>query len=312
MSILVTGGLGYIGSHTVVELLNEGYKVIILDNLHNSKIETLNRIKAISGKDVSFYKIDATDSNLLIDLFKKENISEIIHFAGYKSVNESIENPILYYYNNLISSINLIKMAIKYKIKKMIFSSSATVYGNGTSPYNEKMKLLDRTNPYGETKAMIEKILADTCKVNKSFNATILRYFNPVGAHKSGLIGEEPNGVPNNLLPYITQVAKGIRKKLYIFGDNYETPDGTGIRDYIHVVDLAKGHLSALKKNVSQFNIYNLGTGKGTSVLEILKAGDIPISYADVTKAFEELDWKAELSINEIVRDAWNFQKNLK
>jgi UDP-glucose 4-epimerase len=244
-------------------------------------------------------------------------------------VTESVSKPLMYYFNNVLSTITLAKIATKYNIPKFIFSSSATVYGNGLSPFDESMKLLERTNPYGETKAMNERILIDTAKANKGFSVTLLRYFNPVGAHESGVIGEVPNGVPNNLMPYITQVAKGIREKLYIYGNDYETVDGTGVRDYIHVVDLAKGHLSALKSNKSAINIYNLGTGKGTSVLELVntfmntnqisipyeitdrRPGDIAISYADVSKAKNELDWEAKLTIEDMVRDSWNFEKNL-
>lgn len=330
MKVLVTGGLGYIGSHTVVELLENKYEVIIVDNLYNSRIETLGKIKKIACKDASFYNVDATDYDSLDNLFKDEEISNIIHFAGYKAVGESVKEPLKYYFNNLLSTINLAKLAIKYNVKKLVFSSSATVYGDGTSPFDESMKLLERTNPYGETKAMSERILIDAAKANKDFSVTLLRYFNPIGAHESGLIGEVPNGVPNNLMPYITQVAKGIREKLWIYGNDYETVDGTGVRDYIHVVDLAKGHLSALKSNKSAFNIYNLGTGKGTSVLELVntfmntnqinipyeitdrRPGDIAISYADSSKAKNELDWEAKLTIEDMVRDSWNFEKNLK
>lgn len=330
MKVLVTGGLGYIGSHTVVELLENKYEVIIIDNLYNSRIETLAKIKEITGKDAAFYNIDATNYDSLDDLFKNEEISNIIHFAGYKAVGESVKEPLKYYFNNLLSTINLAKLAIKYNVKKLIFSSSATVYGDGESPFVETMPLLERTNPYGETKAMSERILIDTAKANKDFSVTLLRYFNPVGAHESGLIGEVPNGVPNNLMPYITQVAKGIREKLWIYGNDYKTIDGTGVRDYIHVVDLAKGHLSALKSNKFGINVYNLGTGKGTSVLELVntfmkvnnvnipyeiidrRLGDIAVSYADASKAKNELDWEAKLTIEDMVRDSWNFEKNLK
>jgi UDP-glucose 4-epimerase len=330
MKVLVTGGLGYIGSHTVVELLENKHEVIIIDNLYNSRIETLAKIKEITGKDAAFYNIDATNYDSLDDLFKNEEISNIIHFAGYKAVGESVKEPLKYYFNNLLSTINLAKLAIKYNVKKLIFSSSATVYGDGKSPFVETMPLLERTNPYGETKAMSERILIDTAKASKDFSVTLLRYFNPVGAHESGLIGEVPNGVPNNLMPYITQVAKGIREKLWIYGNDYETVDGTGVRDYIHVVDLAKGHLSALKSNKFGINVYNLGSGKGTSVLELVntfmkvnnvnipyeisdrRLGDIAVSYADASKAKNELDWEAKLTIEDMVRDSWNFEKNLK
>jgi UDP-glucose 4-epimerase len=330
MSVLVSGGLGYIGSHTVVELLNQNYDVVVVDNLINSNLEVLKNIKLITKKNVKYYNLDATNENELKELFLKENITSIIHFAGYKSVNESISNPEKYYHNNLISTINLSICAIKFNIDKIIFSSSATVYGNGESPFFEDSILLKRTNPYGETKAMSEKILIDISKAYPNISITLLRYFNPVGAHKSGLIGEKPNGVPNNLMPFITQVAKGKQEKLRIFGNDYETIDGTGVRDYIHVVDLAKGHLKALKNSAKNLNIYNLGTGKGTSVLELVKVfqkvnnikipyeiverrpGDISISYADCSKANRELNWKATHTIEDMVRDSWNFEKNIK
>lgn len=328
MKVLVTGGLGFIGSHTVIELLDNNIDVVIVDNLYNSKIETLNHIKKISGKEVSYYNFDVTDFDLLDNLFKKEKISKVIHFAGYKAVGESVKFPLKYYYNNILSSINIAQIAIKHNVKKIIYSSSATVYGDGKSPFNEKMPLLERTNPYGESKSMVERILKDFSKANNNFPITILRYFNPIGAHKSGLIGERPKGTPNNLMPYITQVAKGIRKKLYIYGNDYNTNDGTGVRDYIHVVDLAKGHVCALKSDKIGVNIYNLGTGKGTSVLKLLKIfikenkidipyeiierrkGDIAISFADPTKANIELKWNTIFSLEEMVRDAWNFEKS--
>ena len=329
MKLLVSGGLGYIGSHTVVELLDNNYEVVVIDNLYNAKEEMVDKILKLTQKEFVFYKIDATDYLALELLCKQHHFDGIIHFAGYKAVGESVEKPLKYYHNNLLSTIMLAKIANKYNILKFIFSSSATVYGEGISPFIEDSSLLERTNPYGETKVMSERILIDTAKANKDFNVTLLRYFNPVGAHKSGLIGEIPNGVPNNLLPYITQVAKGIREKLYIFGNDYNTPDGTGVRDYIHVVDLAKGHVRALESNRTGINIYNLGTGKGTSVLELVnvfmkinkinipyvitdrRPGDIAVSYADVTKAKKELCWSAELSIEDMVRDAWNFEKTL-
>jgi UDP-glucose 4-epimerase len=330
MKVLVTGGLGYIGSHTVIELLENHYEVIIIDNLYNSRLETLAKIKEITGKDATFYNIDATDYHSLDGLFKDEGISNIIHFAGYKAVGESVKDPLKYYFNNLLSTINLAKLSIKYNVEKIIFSSSATVYGEGKSPFIETMPLFERTNPYGETKAMSERILIDASKANKDLSVIILRYFNPVGAHKSGKIGEVPNGVPNNLMPYINQVAKGIREKLWIYGNDYETIDGTGVRDYIHVVDLAKGHLCALKSNKFGVHLYNLGTGKGTSVLELVNAfmkvnkvnipyeiidrrpGDVAISYADASKAKNELGWEPELAIEDMIRDSWNFEKNLK
>ena len=328
MNILVTGGLGYIGSHSVVELLNNDHQVILIDNLYNSQEQTIKKIESITNKKVAFYNIDATNFNDVSSLCKQYKFDAIIHFAGYKAVGESVEKPLIYYHNNLLSTINLAKVALKYNITKFIFSSSATVYGNGIAPFNELSPLLERTNPYGETKAMSERILIDTAKANKDFSVTLLRYFNPIGAHESGLIGEVPNGIPNNLMPYITQVAKGIREKLYIYGNDYDTVDGTGVRDYIHVVDLAKGHVAALESDRKDINIYNLGTGKGASVLELVNAfkdvnkidipyeivgrrpGDIAVSFADCSKAKKELNWEAKLTIEDMVRDAWNFEKN--
>jgi UDP-glucose 4-epimerase len=330
MRILVSGGLGFIGSHTVVELLNHKHEVVIIDNFYNSQISTLHKIERISGKKPAFYEMDATNYESLEDVFQRYDFDGIIHFAGYKAVGESVRKPLEYYYNNLVSTINLAKLAVINKVPKFIFSSSATVYGDGVSPFNEKMKLLDRTNPYGETKAMSERILIDTVKANLGFNVVLLRYFNPIGAHPSGLIGEVPNGVPNNLMPYVTQVAKGLREKLNVFGNDYDTIDGTGVRDYIHVVDLAQGHVAALEANIVGVEAINLGTGKGTSVLEIIHAfeqenniqipyeivsrrpGDIAVSYADTTKAKTLLKWEAKLNIKDMVRDAWNFEKNLK
>jgi UDP-glucose 4-epimerase len=330
MRILVSGGLGFIGSHTVVELLNHKHDVVIIDNFYNSQISTLHKIERISGKKPAFYEMDATNYESLEDVFQRYDFDGIIHFAGYKAVGESVRKPLEYYYNNLVSTINLAKLATIHKVPKFIFSSSATVYGDGESPFNEKMKLLDRTNPYGETKAMSERILIDTVKANLGFNVVLLRYFNPIGAHPSGLIGEVPNGVPNNLMPYVTQVAKGLREKLNVFGNDYDTIDGTGVRDYIHVVDLAQGHVAALEANIVGVEAINLGTGKGTSVLEIIHAfeqenniqipyeivsrrpGDIAVSYADTTKAKTLLKWEAKLNIKDMVRDAWNFEKNLK
>lgn len=330
MNLLISGGLGYIGSHTIIELLKKENNLVIVDNLINSQIETLNYIKIISSNEIRFFNLNASDYKSMQNIFKEHNFDGIIHFAGYKSVSESIDKPLIYYENNIFSTITLIKLALEYNVPKFIFSSSATVYGNGASPYFESSPLLERTNPYGETKAMNERILIDTVNANPKLNVTILRYFNPVGAHKSGLIGEKPNGVPNNLMPYITQVAIGIREKLFIYGNDYDTPDGTGVRDYIHVVDLAKGHVAALESNRTGLNIYNLGTGKGTSVLEMVNAfekynkvkipyviinrrpGDIGECYADVSKAKRELNWEAKLTLEDMVKDAWNFEKNLK
>lgn len=330
MKILVTGGLGYIGSHTVVELLNNGHDVVVIDNLYNSQIETKVKIEEITNKSFTFYNIDATNYELLNELCLKHKFDGIIHFAGYKAVGESVEKPLMYYNNNLLSTINLAKVATIYNIPKFIFSSSATVYGAGESPLNEEMDLLERTNPYGETKAMSERILKDTANANSNFNVVLLRYFNPVGAHKSGLIGEVPNGVPNNLMPYVTQTAKGLREKVYVFGNDYDTIDGTGVRDYIHVVDLARGHLLALEKDLKGVNIYNLGTGHGTSVLELINTfikvnkvnvpyviaprrdGDLATCYANTKKAFDELGFKTMYTLADMVKDAWNFEVNHK
>jgi UDP-glucose 4-epimerase len=256
MKILVSGGLGYIGSHTVVELLNSNHEVVIIDNLYNAQKETHVKIKQVTGKDSLFVEMDAADYSNLKVLCEKHRFDAIIHFAGYKAVGESVSKPLMYYHNNLLSTIILAMIAIEYNIPKFIFSSSATVYGDGVSPFTEDMALLERTNPYGETKAMSERILIDAAKANKNFNVTLLRYFNPVGAHRSGLIGEVPNGVPNNLMPYVTQVAKGKREKLFVYGNDYDTVDGTGLRDYIHVVDLAKGHVKTLESNNKGINIF--------------------------------------------------------
>lgn len=283
MRILVTGGTGYIGSHTCVELLNNNHSVIIVDNLVNSKIEAIDKIKQITKKDITFYKIDVTDEKALESIFERYKIDGVIHFAGLKAVAESIEKPIDYYYNNTVSTMIIAKTCIKYKVNRFIFSSSATVYGDNKVPFIETMNLLPTKNPYGETKVISERILTDVAKANSSFAVSILRYFNPIGSHESGLIGEAPNGIPNNLMPYITQVAKGKLKYLRIFGNDYPTIDGTGVRDYIHVVDLAKGHVAAIEKLKEGVHIYNLGTGKGTSVLQLLrtfeKVNDIKIPF---------------------------------
>ena len=330
MDILLTGGLGFIGSHTCVELIQKGHDVIIVDSLVNSKIEVLDKLELITGKRPIFYKLDVTNEAELDKIFNKHKIDGTIHFAGLKAVDESVKKPLLYYYNNLISTMILSKLCIKHNVNKFVFSSSATVYGEGESPFKEDIELGKTTNPYGETKIMSERILADIAKVNPNFAVTFLRYFNPIGAHKSGLIGENPNGIPNNLLPFISKVAKGELNELQIFGNDYDTPDGTGVRDYIHVVDLAKGHVKAIEKMDKGVKTYNLGTGKGTSVLELLNAfmkvnsidvankivgrrtGDIAICYADVSKAERELDWKAKRNINDMVRDAWKFEKQNK
>lgn len=326
MRYLVTGGLGFIGSHTVVELINNDHEVVIADNLINSKLEVLDKIYEITGVKPIFFQIDVTDEEKVKEIFLNNKLDGVIHFAGLKAVGESVSKPLEYYYNNLVSTMVLSKLCLEYKVNKFVFSSSATVYGEQESPLNEDMELKRTTNPYGETKAMSERILIDTANANEGFSVCLLRYFNPVGAHESGLIGENPNGVPNNLMPYITKVAKKELKKLNIFGDDYNTVDGTGVRDYIHVVDLAKGHVKAIEKLASGVEIYNLGTGKGTSVLELVnafmkvnnvdipyeivgrRAGDIATCYADTNKAMSDLGWRAEKDIEDMVRDSWRFE----
>ena len=330
MAILVSGGAGYIGSHTVVELQKNGFDVVIVDNLSNSKEAVLDRIQQITGTKPTFYKVDMTDKAALRGVFEKEKFSDVIHFAGLKAVGESVRKPLEYYRNNLDSTMNLLELMREFGVKNIVFSSSATVYGNpATVPITEDFPL-SCTNPYGQTKLMIEYILKDLYKADASFNIALLRYFNPIGAHPSGLIGEDPNGIPNNLVPYITQVAVGKLERLNVFGNDYPTRDGTGVRDYIHVVDLAKGHLAALKKLSENCGlvIYNLGTGNGYSVLEVLnafsetvgrtlpyviaprRAGDIAECYADPTKAYKELGWKAELDLKRMAEDSWRWQKN--
>ena len=326
MRYLVTGGLGFIGSHTVVELINNDHEVVIADNLINSKLEVLDKIYEITGVKPNFFQIDVTDEAKVKDIFLNHKLDGVIHFAGLKAVGESVSKPLEYYYNNLVSTMVLSKLCLEYKVNKFVFSSSATVYGEQESPLNEGMELKRTTNPYGETKAMSERILMDTANANDGFSVCLLRYFYPVGAHESGLIGENPNGIPNNLMPYITKVAKKELKKLNIFGDDYNTVDGTGVRDYIHVVDLAKGHVKAIEKLASGVEIYNLGTGKGTSVLELVnafmkvnnvdipyeivgrRAGDIATCYADTNKAMSDLGWRAEKDIEDMVRDSWRFE----
>ena len=330
MNILVTGGAGYIGSHTCVELLNNNHSVIIADNLCNSKIEAIEKIKQITNKDVIFYPVDVTDEQAVKSIFSSCQIDGVIHFAGLKAVGESVEKPLEYYYNNIVSTIILTKVCIKYNVNKFVFSSSATVYGENQVPFFETMDLLPTTNPYGETKAISERILMDVAKANPNFSVSLLRYFNPVGAHESGLIGESPTGIPNNLMPYVTQVANGKLEKLRVFGNDYKTVDGTGVRDYIHVVDLAEGHVAAIEKLTEGVQIYNLGTGQGTSVLQLIHAfeevndiivpyeivgrrpGDIASCYADASKAERELGWKARRGIKEMCRDAWRFEKEYK
>ncbi len=330
MKILVTGGAGYIGSHTAVELLNAGYEVIIVDNLCNSSSIVLDRIKEITGKNIKFYQIDTREEAKLREVFKENKIDAVIHFAALKAVGESVEKPYEYYHNNLINTLTVLGVMREFGVDKFVFSSSATVYGSPkTCPIKEDFPL-STTNPYGSTKLMIENMLRDICKANENFNVAILRYFNPIGAHESGKIGEEPNGIPNNLMPYITKVAIGKLKELSVFGNDYDTPDGTGVRDYIHVVDLALGHVKALEKLNQNPGLvtYNLGTGKGYSVLDLVKAfekasnvkipykivgrraGDIATCYADATKAEKELGWVAKYDVDKMCKDSWNWQSN--
>lgn len=330
MSVLVTGGAGYIGSHTCVELLSAGYDVIVADNLSNSKEEALKRVQEISGKPLKFYRVDLLDKTALEEVFERESIDAVIHFAGLKAVGESVSIPLRYYHNNITGTLTLCELMQKYAVNNLVFSSSATVYGDPhTVPITEEFPL-SATNPYGRTKLMIEEILRDLHKADPTWNIAILRYFNPIGAHPSGRIGEDPNGIPNNLVPYITQVAVGKLKALGVFGNDYDTPDGTGIRDYIHVVDLALGHLKALDKLQSKPGIvtYNLGTGKGYSVFEMVKAfsevidrdipynvlarrpGDIAMCYADPGKANREMGWTAARNLYEMCSDSWRWQKN--
>ena len=328
MKVLVTGGCGYIGSHTVIELLENNYEVVIVDNLINSKIEVLDKIKKITGKKVKFYNYDLCDNLKVEEVFKEEKLDAVIHFAGLKAVGESVSKPLMYYENNLLSTINILKNMMKYEVKKIVFSSSATVYGNPKSlPIKEDFPL-HTTNPYGTTKLMIENILEDLYKADSSFDITILRYFNPIGAHKSGLLGEDPNGIPNNLMPYIVKVATGKLPILNIFGEDYKTVDGTGVRDYIHVLDLAHGHLLALENKKTGLKIYNLGTGHGTSVLELVKMfekvnkvkvnyqiterreGDIDACYASSEKARDELGFTCKYTLEDMCLDSYNFVKS--
>lgn len=330
--ILVTGGAGFIGSHTCVELLNAGYEVVVLDNFSNSKPEALNRIKTITGKDFKFYEADLLDLPAVEKVFEENKIDAVIHFAGLKAVGESVQMPVEYYHNNITGTLLLIQAMRKYNCKKIVFSSSATVYGvNNPAPYVETMPTNTSTNPYGYTKVMIEQILKDVYVADNDWSIALLRYFNPIGAHKSGLLGEDPNGIPNNLFPYIAQVASGKLKCLGVFGNDYDTPDGTGVRDYIHVVDLATGHLNAVAYVLKNKGVeaVNLGTGKGSSVLDVVhafekacgkkipyeikprRAGDIATCYADTAKAKELLGWEAKYDIDEMAADGWNFtQKN--
>lgn len=332
MAILVTGGAGYIGSHTVVELLNTGYEVVVVDSFVNSDPDVINRIQAITGKELKSYNANLLDKERVTQIFSENKIDAVIHFAGLKAVGESVEKPLYYYHNNIAGSLILAEVMKDFGVKKMVFSSSATVYGTAETVPLEEDTPLGATNPYGWTKLMLEQIYKDLFVSDNEWSIALLRYFNPVGAHESGLIGEDPSGIPNNLTPFITQVAVGKLEKLRVFGNDYDTHDGTGVRDYIHVVDLAKGHLKALDKVLtnSAVEAYNLGTGKGYSVLDMVKTfesvtgiaipyevsdrrpGDIAVSYADPTKAREELGWKAELTLEDMLRDSWNWQEKSK
>lgn len=326
--VLVTGGLGYIGSHTVIELIEEGFEPIVIDNLSNSKLEVKDKIEKITGKKLKVYIEDVCNEESLDKIMTENNITDVIHFAGYKAVGESVAKPIMYYENNLLSTISLLKQMKKHHVKNIIFSSSATVYGQPEKlPITEDSKVGGTTNPYGTTKLMIEQILSDVYKSDNEMNITILRYFNPVGGHVSGLLGESPNGIPNNLMPYIVRVAVGKLECLSVFGNDYDTKDGTGVRDYIHVVDLAKGHIAAIK-HMNGLRYYNLGTGKGYSVLELVNAfekvnnlkvnykiverrpGDIASCYADPSKALKELNWKAEKTLEDMMKDSYRFIEN--
>ena len=330
MTILVTGGAGFIASHTNIELLNAGYDVIVMDNLCNSSKESVARVEQITGKKVKFYEADMRNVEDLEKIFSENVIDVIIHFAGLKAVGESCVKPFEYYENNISGTLNIISMMRKYNVKKMVFSSSATVYGDPeVIPITEECKVGGVTNPYGQTKLMLEQILTDIQKADPDFDIALLRYFNPIGAHESGLIGEAPNGIPNNLLPYVAKVAAGVLDRVNVFGDDYDTPDGTGVRDYIHVVDLAKGHVCAVKKLLEHQGlvIYNLGTGVGYSVLDIIhnfekacgkkipyviaprRPGDIATCYSDPSKAERELGWKAQYGIDRMCEDAWRWQK---
>lgn len=334
MKILVSGGTGFIGSHTCVELLDAGYDVVIIDNLYNSQRDAVDKIEAISGKKVTFYEEDCTDCAALQRIFETHTIDAVIHFAGYKAVGESVAKPLMYYENNLMSTLALCKVMSAHGCKRLVFSSSATVYGDPQRiPIDEECRLGPTTNPYGTTKLMIEQILRDLYRSDEEWNIALLRYFNPIGAHKSGLLGESPNDIPNNLMPYIVKVANGELPMLHVFGDDYDTPDGTGVRDYIHVVDLAKGHVNAVRKLLDEHigvDAYNLGTGNGYSVLDVVKTfarvnavevpyqidprrpGDIATCYAQPDKALRKLGWKAEMGLEEMCRDAWNFIKHTK
>lgn len=330
-TVLVTGGVGFIGSHTVVELAKEGYKIIILDNLSNSDLKCLEKIKEITKKEIIFFNTDIRDENGLSSIFDQYNIDAVLHFAGHKSVEESISIPLKYYSNNVFGTLILLKVMNKFGVKKIVFSSSATVYGAPNElPLKESSKLNETSNTYGETKLIVENMLSSLFNSDKEWSINCLRYFNPIGASSSGKIGENPKGKPNNLMPYLCQVASGIREQLSIYGNDYETIDGTGVRDYIHVVDLAKGHIHSLKNILvkNEFNIFNLGTGNGYSVLEVVKMfekvskkkicyefaprrqGDLPILYSDVSKSKKILNWRAEKTLEDMCIDSWTWQKN--
>ena len=329
MRILVAGGAGYIGSHTCLVLLEAGHEVVVADNLCNSKEESLRRVQELTGKPITFYKADVTDEAAVEKIFTEQNIDGVIHFAGLKAVGESVEQPVRYYYNNVVSTLTLCNVMKRHGVNKFVFSSSATVYGENAIPFVETMDLLPTTNPYGETKVMSERILKDVAHVEADWSVALLRYFNPIGAHESGRIGEDPQGIPNNLMPYITQVASGKRDHLRVWGNDYPTVDGSGVRDYIHVMDLAIGHVKALEKLCEEKGvlIYNLGTGSGVSVLQLVhafekannltipykiydrRAGDIAEFYADASKAEREMGWKATRTIEDMCRDAWNWQR---
>lgn len=328
MEILVSGGAGYIGSHTCIALIEAGYSVVVVDNLTNSKRDSIETIKTITSHDIPFYEIDITNKQAVEHIFINHKIQGVIHCAGLKAVGESVEKPLTYYENNIVSTLVLANCCLKFGVNQFVFSSSATVYGENEVPFVETMDVSPTTNPYGETKAICERILNDIVRANSLFSVSILRYFNPVGAHESGLIGEAPNGTPNNLMPYITQVAKGRHQFLSIFGNDYPTLDGTGVRDYIHMLDLAEGHVAALSRIRKGIQIYNLGTGQGTSVLELVKAfevangvsipfkivdrrpGDIAACYADVQKANRELEWIARRDVKKMCEVAWKFEQN--
>ncbi|MBQ5757191.1 MAG: UDP-glucose 4-epimerase GalE [Clostridia bacterium] len=331
MAVLVTGGAGYIGSHTCVELLDAGYDVVVADNLSNSSEISLQRVQKITGKSLTFYNADVRDGNKLDEIFTRHDITQVIHFAGFKAVGESVAKPLMYYRNNLDSTISLCEAMLRHNVTELVFSSSATVYSPGnTMPLSESSSTGNCTNPYGWTKFMCEQIITDVVRAHEGFSAALLRYFNPVGAHPSGLIGEDPSGIPNNLMPFISQTAVGRRKELSVFGSDYDTPDGTGVRDYLHVVDLAKGHVSAIRylDDHSGVHIFNLGTGRGSSVLEMVQTfervngvrvpyrivgrrpGDLATVYADPSKSNRDLHWKTEKNLDDMCRDSWHWQSS--